>query len=79
MKTLSQQSSSVFFTTFFALVKAAFVALVVIAAVLIIGQSRVAPVSVNLLTAYATEYAVTTFKPYRHLFPKPYEIDLNHK
>lgn len=79
MRTFAEQSCSVVFTLFFASLKAAFLALIVIVAVLVVGQSRVAPVSVNLLTSYAMEYAVNTFKPYRHLFPEPYLIDLNNK
>lgn len=79
MRTLSEQSAGFFFTTFFGFLKAVLVALFIVVAVLITGQSRVAPVSVNLLTTYAMEYAVYTFKPYRYLFPKPYLIDLNTK
>ena len=75
----SHPSVSFAFGTFFALVKVFLVALAIIVAVLVAGQSRVAPVSVNLLTSYAMEYAVSTFKPYRHLFPEPYLIDLNTK
>lgn len=77
--TFAEQSAVVVLRTFFAVVKAVFVALVLIVGVLIAGQSRVAPVSVNLLTAYAMEYAVATFKPYRGYFPEPYLIQLEKK
>ncbi len=77
--TLTEQSAALAFKTFFALVKASFVALVLIVAVLIAGQSTVAPVSVNLLTSYAMEYAVTYFKPYRTYFPEPYALDFKNK
>ena len=74
--TFTEQSVSVVLRTFFACVKAVFVVLVLIIGVLIVGQSRVAPVSINLLTSYAMEYAVSTFKPYRGYFPEPYLIQL---
>ena len=74
--TLAQQSAAVALRMFFAFIKAALVALVLIAGVLVAGQSRVAPVSVHLLTAYAMEYAVNTFKPYRGYFPEPYLIHI---
>ena len=77
--TFAEQSAAVVIRTFFALIKAVFVALILIVGVLIAGQSRVAPVSVNLLTAYAMEYAVATFKPYRGYFPEPYLIQLENK
>ena len=79
MRTFAEKSSSVFFTMFFGFLKGVLAALVIVVAVLIAGQSRVAPVSIHLLTAYATEYVVCTFKPYRHFFPEPYLIDLNTK
>ena len=79
MRTFAEQSCNVVFTMFFTSVKTIFLALIVVVAVLVAGQSTVAPVSVNLLTSYAMEYAVNTFKPYRHLFPEPYLIDLNNK
>ncbi len=62
--------------TFFALVKVLFVLVVLTGGALIAGQSSVAPVSVRLLTSYGMEYAISTFKPYRHFFPRPYLIDL---
>ena len=77
--TLAEQSASLAFKTFFALTKAVFIAFVLIVAVLVAGQSTVAPVSVHLLTSYAMEYAVTSFKPYRGYFPEPYIIDLDTK
>ena len=61
---------------FFTFVKTVWVALLLIVGVLVVGQSRVAPVSIHLLTAYATEYAVHKFKPYRGYFPEPYLIEL---
>lgn len=62
--------------TFFALVKVLFVLVILTGGALIAGQSSVAPVSVRLLTSYGMEYAISTFKPYRHFFPRPYLIDL---
>ncbi len=77
MRTLSEPSFSVIFTMFFGFLKATLLALVLIVAVLIVGQSRVAPVSVNLLTAYALEFAVHTLSPLRPFFPQPYTPHLN--
>ena len=74
--TFAEQSASVAIGMFFAFVKAVFIALVLIVSALVAGQSRVAPVSINLLTAYAMEYAVATFKPYRKYFPEPYLIHI---
>ena len=74
--TFAEQSACVAMGMFFAFIKAVFAALVLIVGVLVICQSRVAPVSVNLLTAYAMEYAVNTFKPYRTYFPEPYLIHI---
>lgn len=74
--TFAEQSAAVVFKTFFALVKAAFVILVLIVATLLAGQSRMAPISVRLLTTYGMEYAVTYFKPYRGYFPQPYTLNL---
>lgn len=76
MNTFAQQSATVALRMFFAFVKAVFVALILIVAALVAGQSRVAPVSVNLLSAYAMEYAVSTFKPWRGYFPEPYLIHI---
>lgn len=72
--TFAEQSAAVALRMFFAFVKAAFVTLVLIVGVLVAGQSRVAPVSIHLLTAYAMEFAVNTFKPCRGYFPEPYLI-----
>lgn len=72
----AEQSAGVAVRMFFTFVKAAFVTLALIVAVLVAGQSRVAPVSVNLLSTYAMEYAVSTFKPYRGYFPQPYLIHI---
>ena len=77
--TLAQQSAKLAFGVFFALGKALIITLVLIIAVLIIGQSTVAPVSVRLLTTYAMEYAVARLKPYRGYFPEPYLIELDIK
>ena len=77
--TLAEQSAAIAFKTFFAVVKATLISLVLIVVVLVVGQSTVAPVSVRLLTTYAMEYAVTYFKPYRGYFPQPYTLNLNTK
>lgn len=77
--TFTEQSARLAFNTFFALVKGMLIACVLIVAVLVAGQSTVAPVSVKLLTSYAMEYAVASFKPYRGYFPEPYIIDLDTK
>lgn len=77
--TFAEQSAAVVFKMFFALVKAIFVALVLIVGALVAGQSRIAPISVRLLTTYGMEYAVTYFKPYREYFPQPYALDFNQK
>lgn len=72
----AKQSISFVLRTFFAFVKVLFVLLVLMGGALLAGQSSVAPVSVRLLTSYGMEYAISTFKPYRHFFPRPYLIDL---
>ena len=77
--TLAEQSAAIAINAFFAFIKAVFVALVLFVGVLAIGQSHVAPVSINLLTTYAMEYAVSTFKPYRGYFPEPYLIYIENK
>ncbi|MBP5430584.1 MAG: hypothetical protein J6Y25_06925 [Elusimicrobiaceae bacterium] len=77
--TLAQQSAKIAFGMFFSGVKLALVALILVVAVLAIGQSRVAPVSMHLLTTYAMEYAVTSFKPYRGYFPAPYPLEFDTK
>lgn len=65
--------------TFFTLVKMLFVIVVLTGGALLAGQSSVSPVSMRLLTSYGMEYAIATFKPYRHFFPRPYLIDLEKK
>lgn len=77
--TFAEQSAAVVLRTFFALIKALFIGIVLIVAVLVAGQSRVAPVSVQLLTTYDMEYAVSSFKPYRGYFPEPYLIEFDTK
>ncbi len=67
---------SFLFKAFFALTKLAFVFVFLVVGALVAGQSSVAPVSARLLTSYGMEYAVKTFKPYRHLFPEPFLINL---
>lgn len=74
--TFAQQSAAFVFKSFFTLVKTAFILLALVVGALVAGQSSSAPVSVRLLTSYGMEYAVSTFKPYRHLFPEPYLIKL---
>ena len=61
---------------FFFIVKTLTAALLVLAAVLVVSQSAVAPVSTRLLGVYAMQYAAQTIKPYRHLFPQPYMVNL---
>lgn len=63
----------------FSCMKAVLVIVVLVAGALIASQSAAAPVSVRLLTAKGMEYAVATFKPYRHYFPEPYLIDIETK
>ena len=77
--TLAEQSTALVFKAFFMLVKTLFILLALGVGALVAGQSSVAPVSLRLLTSYGMEYAVATFKPYRHLFPEPYLIDLENK
>ena len=75
----TQETTPASLYSFFALVKALLIALVLIVGVLVAGQSKVAPVSINLLTTYVMEYAVSTFKPYRGYFPEPYSTQFNTK
>ena len=75
--TLAQQSAAIAFSMFFASIKALLIMLILVVAVLVAGQSRVAPVSVNLLTHYAMEGAVSLFKPVRPYFPEPYLIHVD--
>ena len=77
--TFAEQSAHVVFNLFFALVKATLVALVLIVSALVAGQSRIAPISVRLLTTYGIEYDVIYFKPYRGYFPQPYAVNLTKK
>ncbi len=74
--TFAQQSVAFVLKAFFTMVKTLFVLLALTVGALVAGQSASAPVSVRLLTSYGMEYAVATFKPYRHLFPEPYLINL---
>lgn len=74
--TFAQQSAAFAFKAFFTMVKTLFILLVLTVGALLAGQSSSAPVSMRLLTSYGMEYAVSTFKPYRHLFPEPYLINL---
>lgn len=74
--TFARQSAAFAFKAFFTLVKTLFVLLVLVVGALVAGQSASAPVSMRLLTSYGMEYAAATFKPYRHLFPEPYLINL---
>ena len=73
---LAQQTVSFILRAFFSVIKVTVVVLVLTVGVLVAGQSSVAPVSVRLLTSYGMEYAVVKFKPYRHLFPKPYLVNI---
>ena len=79
MQPLSRQQkllSTWLFNGFFFVVKALIMALGILALVLVVSQSSVAPVSTRLLSTYALEYATQTIKPYRHFFPKPYMVNL---
>lgn len=62
---------------FFFMVKILTVVLFILASVLVVSQSAVAPVSTRLLGAYALEYGTATIKPYRRFFPKPYMVNLD--
>lgn len=73
---LTKQSLHFVLRLFFAALKGTFLLTALTAGALIAGQSSVAPVSVRLLTSYGMEYAVSTLKPWRHLFPKPYPIEV---
>ena len=76
---LAEQSAVWLLKAFFMGVKTLFVLAALTVGALVAGQSSVAPVSVHLLTSYGMEYAVATFKPYRHWFPEPYLIELETK
>lgn len=72
----AKEHSHLLLGLFFSMIKVIFVLLALTVGALLVGQSSVAPVSTRLLASYGMEYAVSTFKPYRHLFPQPYLIDL---
>ncbi len=73
---LAAQAFAFLSQVFFSVIKVAVIVLALAVGVLLAGQSSVAPVSVRLLTSYAMEYAVAKFKPYRHLFPEPYLVNI---
>lgn len=77
MKPVTEQKSlsSLALNGFFFIVKIWTASLIILAAVLVVSQSSVAPVSTRLLGDYALEYASKTIKPYRHFFPKPYMVN----
>lgn len=64
---------------FFGAVKSFLIVFLFIVCVLVTSQSAVAPVSLRLLSSRGMEYAVATFKPYRHYFPEPFLIELETK
>ena len=64
---------------FFSAVKSLLVVFIFAGAVLVVSQSAIAPVSLQLLSSRCMEYAVATFKPYRHYFPEPFLIELETK
>lgn len=72
----AKQAVKILLKSFFALVKMTFILLILIVGTLIASQSSVSPVSVRLLTSYAMEYAVNTFKPVRPYFPAPYVVEV---
>lgn len=74
--TFARQSAEFAFSAFFTMIKTLLILLLLMVGALVAGQSASAPISVRLLTSYGMEYAVATFKPYRHLFPEPYLINL---
>ena len=79
MKPVTEQQktlASLAFNGFFFIVKTLTAALLVLAAVLVVSQSAVAPVSTRLVGVYAVEYAAKIIKPYRHLFPQPYMVQI---
>ena len=78
-QTFAEQSAVFAFQAFFTLVKTGLIGLILIVTVLAFGQTQVAPVSVRLLTTYAKEFAVTSFKPYRIYFPEPYAVKFDNK
>lgn len=74
--TFAEQSAAAAVKMIFAFTKTLVILVALACGALVVSQTSVAPISTRLLTAYALEYAVKTFKPYRHLFPEPYLIDL---
>ena len=76
LKRQQQMLSVWLFNGFFFVVKTLILALCLLAIVLVISQSAVAPVSTRLLSTYGLEYATQIIKPYRHYFPKPYMVSL---
>jgi len=72
---LEEKSGFFLWKLFFGLVKTVVILLVLVVGTLVLAQSSVSPVSVRLLTSYGMEYAVSVFKPCRHLFPEPYFIE----
>lgn len=73
-----QQSvlSALILKGFFVVVKVGMVCLLLLAAVLVLSQTAVAPVSSRLLGMYAVEYTAKAVKPCRPFFPRPYLINL---
>ena len=73
---LASSSLAVVLKVFFACIKMMVILLVLVVGALVASQSSVAPVSVRLLTSYAMEYAVSTFKPVRPYFPAPQVVEI---
>ena len=75
----AESSANFLLRLFFGAVKSFLIIFVFVVCVLVASQSSVAPVSLRLLSSYGMEYAVATFKPYRHYFPEPFLIELETK
>lgn len=75
----AESSAHFLLRLFFGAVKGFLIIFVFVVCVLVASQSSVAPVSLRLLSSYGMEYAVATFKPYRHYFPEPFLIELETK
>jgi hypothetical protein len=75
----AESSAHFLLRLFFGAVKSFLIIFVFVVCVLVASQSSVAPVSLRLLSSYGMEYAVATFKPYRHYFPEPFLIELETK
>jgi len=75
----TESSLQLLLRLFFGAVKGILIIFIFSVGVLVISQSAVAPVSLRLLSSYGMEYAVATFKPYRHYFPEPFLIELETK